>query len=523
MSKKLYIIACLFISFQSIAQLPEDAIRVSWNIPSGTARQQAIGGAMGSLGGEISSLFVNPAGLGMYKTGEIVISPGFSFLKGKGEFRETNASTDRTSNFNFGTSGAVWGYSERYSRWAGKAFSIGINRTANFNNTVLYRGLNNYSSYTEPLANEFFAFYTTQKQSNPSIANSVIIDNALNSNDISLQTKMALYTYLVDIDTSNGSSTIISRAERAVDLNQENRITTKGGITEVAFGFAGNMDDKIYIGGSIGVPIVNYERSSVFVERDANTIVNDFGYSRYEEEYTSKGIGINAKLGIIFKPADFVRIGLAAHSPSMYGLKDNISTKMVTDVEQLFAPSSGLDSVLSSTFGTDPELKYDLITPWKFMLSGSYVFREAEDVTQQKGFITADIEYATYKSSRFSAADENAGDGYYDDVNSAVKQIYKNAFNFRIGGELKFKTLMTRLGFARYAKPYNDKNLKGRRMNISGGLGYRNKGLFVDLTYVHSLNKDVHFPYRLEAPRSNTFADLNESNGNVLLTLGLKF
>ena len=523
MSKKLYFIVCLFITSHSIAQLPEDAIRMSWNIPSGTARQQAIGGAMGSLGGEISSLFVNPAGLGMYKTGEIVLSPGFSFMKGKSEFRETDASTDRTSKFNFGTTGIVWGYSDRFSKWSGKAFSLGINRTANFNNTFFYKGLNNYSSYTEPLANEFFSFYTAQKQSNPNIDNSVIIDNALNSDNISLQTKMALYTFLVDIDTSNGASSIISRAERAIDLNQENRITTKGGITEVAFGFAGNMDDKIYIGGSIGVPIVNYERTTVFRESDANAIINDFAYSKYEEEYTSKGIGINAKLGIIFKPADFVRIGLAAHSPSMYGLKDNISTKMVTDVEQLFAPSSGLDSVRSSTFGVDPEFKYDLITPWKFMLSGSYVFREAEDVTQQKGFITADIEYATYKSSRFSAADETMGENYYDDVNTAVKQIYKNAFNFRIGGELKFKTLMTRLGFARYAKPYKESNLKGRRMNISGGLGYRNKGMFLDLTYVHSLNKDVHFPYRLEAPRSNTFATLNESNGNVLLTLGLKF
>ena len=81
---------------------------------------------------------------------------------------------------------------------------------------------------------------------------------------------------------------------------------------------------------------------------------------------------------------------------------------------------------------------------------------------------------------------------------------------------------MTRLGFAYFGNPYKESELKARRMNLSGGLGYRNKGIFVDLTYVHSLNKDVNFPYRL-GDKANTFADIKDSNGNVLLTVGFKF
>ena len=102
----------------------------------------------------------------------------------------------------------------------------------------------------------------------------------------------------------------------------------------------------------------------------------------------------------------------------------------------------------------------------------------------------------------------------------------------RVGGELKFNTIMGRLGFAYYGNPYEEKSfkygetdentLKPRRMNISGGLGYRNRGIFVDLTYVHSLNRDVNFPYRL-TDKDNTYAALKESNGTVLLTLGFKF
>lgn len=195
---------------------------------------------------------------------------------------------------------------------------------------------------------------------------------------------------------------------------------------------------------------------------------------------------------------------------------------MVTDVENLFGAGNGLDSVQSDLLSGDPEFKYDLVSPWKLMLSGSYVIREVSDVTRQRGFITADIEYVTHGSSRFSSSEDNGDEAYYDGVNEAVKTAYKGAFNMRVGGELKFNTIMGRLGFAYYGKPYDDAALKAHKMNISGGLGYRNKGFFVDLTYVHSLNKDVHFPYRLDSPRLNTFADIKEGNGNVVLSVGFK-
>jgi hypothetical protein len=59
-------------------------------------------------------------------------------------------------------------------------------------------------------------------------------------------------------------------------------------------------------------------------------------------------------------------------------------------------------------------------------------------------------------------------------------------------------------------------------MNISGGLGYRHMGVFVDLTYVHQLAKDATFPYRLD---NGFFAPgyIKGSNGNLLLSVGFKF
>ena len=87
---------------------------------------------------------------------------------------------------------------------------------------------------------------------------------------------------------------------------------------------------------------------------------------------------------------------------------------------------------------------------------------------------------------------------------------------------MKFNTIMARLGFAYYGNPYKDAAFKANQVLLSGGLGYRNKGFFVDLTYVHRVLKDVNFPYRLE-DRANTFASLDQKQGNIIATVGFKF
>jgi hypothetical protein len=87
--RKIAILFCLIIPFTSFAQIPEDAIRYSWFTQNGTARSLAIGGAMGALGGDITATFVNPAGIGFYRTSEAVLSPNFSMNKATTSYCKT--------------------------------------------------------------------------------------------------------------------------------------------------------------------------------------------------------------------------------------------------------------------------------------------------------------------------------------------------------------------------------------------------------------------------------------------------
>jgi hypothetical protein len=332
---------------------------------------------------------------------------------------------------------------------------------------------------------------------------------------------MAIYTYLIDTATINGTTQVVGLPEFLQTRQQENSISTTGGITELAFGIAANMDDKFYFGGSLGIPIVNYERRSTFTERDiSGDKNNDFDHSTLTETFTTKGIGVNAKLGVIFKPVESVRLGLAVHTPTLYGLQDSYRGEMTTETEAYAHLKTVTSDVVSGN--SISKYDYDLVAPWKILLSGSYIFGEVEDVTKQKGFISADVEYINHKASSFQTANtDNTDNSYYQGVNNTIDDIYKGSFNFRAGGELKFNTFMARGGFAYYGNPNKETALKASRMFVSGGLGYRNKGFFLDLTYVYGLQKDVNFPYRL-TDKANTFASIKGNSSNVLLTVGFK-
>lgn len=512
--KKYLPLIFFFIGNSVFAQIPEDVLRYSFFPQNGTARSLAIGGAMGSLGGDITATYVNPAGLGNYKTGEIVFTPGLNFFNNKSNFRDTK-NNNKENNFGIGPIGIVFGTANNYNPKTSQAFSFAVTQTANYNNTVQYNGYNNSSSFSEQWGEE--------------ISSSKLTFNQIRADPQYVYgSAPALETFLVDSFRINGNLLIKSMPEFILEsgkaLLQQKTIETTGGMHEIALGYAVNKNDKWLFGGSLGIPIVNYNNTTTFRESDTSRITNNrFNYFEYTDQFSTRGAGVNLKMGLIYKPKDYIRLGLALHTPTyMFSLTDRRTTNLDTDTEDYNGKASVSSNFFTNQLG---ESRYSMVTPWKFLISGSYVFREVENVKNQKGFITADIEYVTHTSSSFYSANEVPTmdeKQYYNALNDVIRSQYKGNFNFRVGGELKFNVLMARLGFAYYTNPYKDAALKANRMLFSGGLGYRHKGFFIDLTYIYSINKDVDFAYRLQ-DKSNTFASLDTRRGNVVASVGFKF
>lgn len=515
--KNKFIIVYFILLFSkiSLAQTPDDALRNAWFIPGGnTARSLAIGGAMGSLGGDISAINTNPAGLGFYKTSEVVISPGFIFNNSTSDYRGSNNSGITKNAFALGTSGFVIGGNQQYDGKSYNTFGVTFSQIASFNNRVYYNGDNNLTSYSEQYLEEL-----TRDGA----------DISATSNNYIFGSTLAYFTYLID-SVNDASGNLIgyrSLANPSTGLSQEYNSITSGGIYELALGYANNTNNKLYFGTSLGIPLSLYKNELNYTETDiSGNDNNDFGYSKFHQTITSNGIGLNFKLGAIYKPDEYFRLGFAIHIPSFFSYaSDKIRADMTTNTEAYAGTVSQTSDDLNG--GNPGTNTYTQSSPWRAIFSGSFVFRESSDARLQRGFLTVDVEYVNYQSTRYYANQDVNGNAdplqkqYFDALKQATKDYLKSTFNFRLGAEIKFSPWMVRGGVAYYGSPYEDNFLKANKMMVAGGFGYRDKGIFIDLTYAYSINKDVSFPYRLnDAP--NTFANIKNNRGNGLLTVGFK-
>lgn len=499
--KKILIAAIVLLAYQSsIAQTPEDALRYSWYPASGTARSQGLANANGAIGGEVSTIFSNPANIGFYKTGDFVITGGVNLNNNNTTYNGVTTNAKSTSGL-LGTTGIVLGRAN-YGGGSvkGSAFGIAVNKTADFNNNIIY-------------SNKGGTLVRT------SMADMFIEDARGHAyNDLNgYGSGLAFDAYW--IDTLAGGTSYFSNASNlahASGLELKQEIVTSGGISEVAFAGGLNINEKVFIGGTIGMPILEYRATRKYIEQDPTTsATNHFDVAYFDDNLVTRGMGINVKAGVVVKATDNFRFGLAAHTPTFYSLSDNYNVEV------------GFNNDVKDFVKNPPnELTYDyaLHTPFKVIGSFAYFFGNVNNVESQKGFLSGDIEYVNHKASNFRNASDNSTDNrdYFSGLNTAIDNAYKGAVNARLGAELKFNTFMARFGGAYYGNPYNDlAGEKGQIIQAATGLGYRNRGFFIDLGYTHTFGQDVVFPYRLSSNAFNP-ASIKSNNSRILLTLGFK-
>jgi hypothetical protein len=511
--KKIVIGILVLVSTTLQAQSPEDGLRLSWFAPNGTPRSNALGGAMGSLGGDLSAAHINPAGLGFYKSGELLITSKYlnteTDYKNRGTFSSTSNNRSTLGNIGF-----VIADGKKNRGYSSTAFSISFTQIADFNSRQRFKGVNNFSSYSEKFLEELY------------------YDNASMSaaeNNYIFGSSLAFRTFLVDtIADANGNvAGYQSLVPISSGVNQTFDAYTSGSSNELSFGWGGNVQDKLYLGASIVMPIVNYNRSLYVSESDLNPTnkSNQFNYFEFNENFSSNGWGIGAKFGIIYKPESFLRLGFALHTPQLISFRDKLSAAMTTDTESYAGKVSSSSDELNN--GNAGLREYTVMTPTKATFSGSYFFASPGKPTQPLGFISADIEWVNYSGTRFYANDfDQASADYYDDLNNTMKATYKNNLNIRIGSEIKLTgNWMARAGTAYYGSPYKnefaDENgtilVTPSRMIVSGGIGYRTNKYFIDFTISSGTNRDAIVPYRLIDKPSPV---VSEKSRAVLFNIG---
>jgi hypothetical protein len=483
-------------SLSLFAQSPEDGLRLSWFAPNGTARSNGIAGAMGSLGGDLSASHINPAGLAFYTKGEFSITPKFYGTNNNISFRGTpSSSTDSKSNL--GNISVVFA-DKANSRWTSSAFSISFTQLADYNNHISYSGKNNFSSLSEKYLEELVA---DQADTNSALNNYIY------------GSSLAFRTYLVDTMADARGNVIgyQSLVPISTGVMQKYDAYTSGGLNELAFAWAGNVENKLYLGASVTMPMVNYNRTTQYSETDlfgATNTSNSFGAFSLNENFSSRGWGLGAKFGVIYKAEPYLRLGLTIQTPQWMALRDKISADMTTNTEKYAGVQKASSNELNDGY---PGLReYSMATPFRTTFSTSYFFAQPNKPSSALGFISADLEWVNYAGTRYYAAtyDQESTD-YYNALNTTIKSTYRNNVNIKVGGEIRaFGKWLARAGTAYYGSPYKDESLKASKFVISGGLGYRTENHSIDFTISNINTKDALFPYRLN-DKPNTYADLN--------------
>ena len=502
--KKILFSFLTIISINAIAQTPEDAIRLSWFAPNGTPRSNALGGAMGSLGGDLSSTSINPAGLGFYKTGELYIAPQLNTNNNSFNYFG-NKTSIQNSKMNIGTIGLVFTENNNRRKYKNTSFAISFTKLADYNNSYSFKGSNDYSSYLEKFADQLYydGASIAQAQQNYIYGSS-----------------LAYHSKLVNpVLNANGDVTDY-RALVTGGVNQFYDATTTGSYNEMSFSWAGNLEDKLYLGGSIVMPMINYSKSLNYTESYSN---NNSTIFDFYENYSSKGFGLGAKLGLIYKPESYLRLGLALHTPQIISFSDGVNAAMYSNEFPGGLSSFDLKNTYSDNY-YPRYYNYNVATPLKAALSGSYFFASPTKPTQALGFISADIEYVNYAGTKYYSLDNDQSViNYYSDLNTTIKNNYKNAINIKMGSEIKLSpSWLARGGFAYYGSPYKDASIKASHVILSGGLGYRVGNQFFDFTLVNISSKDALFPYRL-IDKDNYYSEQTSNKLVFSIGYGIKF
>lgn len=471
--KRYSIIVLIFLtSFSLRSQFAEDALRLSQNYYQGTARTMAIGGAIGSIGADFSSASINPAGMGLFRKGVFSITPEVASTTVSSMYNGMLTDDNRTifnlSNFGYVVSKPL----SSDDGWKFFQFGFGMNRLNNYNSAIYIQGENTVSSKLDAYVDLADGLYYDQlEEYDP------------------YELFPAWYLYL--IDTIPGYENLYYNA--AVPFGgvlQQQSIISKGSTNEWLFSFSGNYNEKLFIGATIGLPYTRYYRESTYAEFDVNDTIPFFDNWTTTETLSTTGWGINLKLGLIFRPLDWLRIGGAFHTPTYYwSLQDNWQTTTTVDYD-------GIYDSYKSLLG---DYEYSLSTPLRALGSAGVIIA-------QRAFVSFDYEYADYSTARFSSRSFS-----YPETNGDIKKYYQATHNFRGGVEYRYSNFSFRGGYALYASPYANNINDGQRTMISGGIGYRTALFALDFAYVHSSMSEDYYLYTTENITSN--AAVNDYKG----------
>ncbi len=534
-------------------QSPVDAYNLSQTELRGTARFMSMAGAFTALGGDLSTLNQNPAGIGVYRGSDVGLTLDLNMMSSKSSGIPAGSSWNRT-HFDVNNFGYVGTFNLNDQVMQTFSWGISYGRQKSFERqfrgggVALQSSLSNYIALMTDGISPYDMNFDKDKNYNPYFNSdinwlSILAYSGGLINPIPGETEMPDGTYEpVLTDTYNGlfqqpvyddkGNLIIAPTTGTADF----LVRERGYVDEYSINFGGNLANTVYWGLGIGITDMNFEQQANYIEtlKGANVPASSNpmdgiveGNCDYELANWKKisGTGVNLKFGLIFKPINEFRLGIAVHTPTWYSL----NTLYNASVD--FGADNG---VKASDYTETADYSWNLRSPWRLMIG-------AAGVIGGRGIISVDYEYQAYNAMKTS---DSYGD--FTDFNDYIKSDYKASNTIRVGGEFRVTPQFSlRAGYAFTSTNVNN-DIKDNKMEVvttgcnpayslnnntsyvTAGLGYRTGGFYADLAYVH---RHMESAYHCFSPFEDydglwtlaPQATITDNSSQLVLTLGYKF
>lgn len=426
---------------------------------NGTARYNAMSGAFGALGGDLSAMEINPAGAAVFLKSEFAVSLNNRNTKTMAGFYGNNTQFENDFT-NLSQAGGVFvfrGYGNN-SEWSNIALGF------------------NYS-----IANDFENFWIAEGNSG--------------------------YAPLTDFYDH----------DPVVYVNAENQYFenfTDGKNSKYSFTFAAQNNDNLYIGAAINTYDIEYFQRTLTEEYNNDGNNNTLDVSS-KQELLTYGNGVSFNFGVISKPSENVRLGLAYQSPVWYSLSEDF-LEYDEDVYKN-------DVLFTNEYSGLNAFDYKLRTPSKLTGSFAYLFGK-------QGLISLDIDYKNYRNIKLSNGNFTEENQWFKNEMKDLAEVslfehgvvirnIDKPTTIRIGTEWRFDNLSVRGGYhyerSTFKNALDSDNLQG----FSLGAGYKFRGGKLDFAYQKSTNTA---PYNFY-PQSNNVdsAELDFETSKFTATLVL--
>ncbi|MFV0289693.1 MAG: OmpP1/FadL family transporter [Mangrovibacterium sp.] len=500
----------LSMNFGAFSQNLVDAFRLSDVKMQGTARATAMGNAFGALGGDFTSASINPAGVGLYMKGEFQATMQLGNYKHEANY--LGVKTLETSNpFSIPSLSYVVPFktnASANSSLVSVSLGFGYNRMNNFNTSTIVNGFNATSSmldqFTQNATDGYLGTYYEELAIN---ADAIYADD--------------LGTFYHDLQKYQDGLPSENYAH-----DQQKIIDHSGSVDEYAFTAAFNFNHKIYFGATLGIHDVSFEEVSLMIENNPDyNGDNDFDHfyeSQFEQYLETTGTGVNAKFGLIYKPIEALRLGVAVHTPTYYELHDYYDSFMSYEYDQYkageFEPK--YNEAIPSNAG---EYDYKIHTPMKAVFSAAYVIGK-------RAILSADYEYVDYAKMKL----KRGGGGYtFSDENREIKSVFKSVGNLHVGAEFRLTDQFSlRGGYENSPSPYELEGWQSTLNTYSLGFGYRFGACYLDFAYKHSANTSnlelYEMPYGVvntgyDDVVTSSIAEIDYKRNYYTLTFGIRF